>query len=125
VARFGGTRRRWETHEIYLRILGRKFQERVADRPFIIAGDFNQYIPRIWGPVRLSDLLLETFEGLDVATPGIIAGVGQPVIDHVVHSRELVSGEIFGWAGRTDDDHPPERPLGGSRRSASSERVSR
>jgi len=55
VKRFGGSRARWEDHAPYLEVLGRVLARRNRGRPLILAGDFNQLIPWIWGPRGLSD----------------------------------------------------------------------
>ncbi len=106
VARFGGSRRRWEEHELYLEVLERILGRRDADRPLILAGDWNQYLPRIWGPRRLSELLERTLGPLRVATRGEIPGIGAPVIDHVAHSPDLRVRTRYGWGGRTPDGRP-------------------
>lgn len=107
VARFGGTKARWEEHAVYLDVLGGMLRRRDPARSLIVAGDFNQYMPRIWGPVRMHDALVMAFDGLEFATAGDgIPGLGGHVIDHVVHSPDLRCAERAGWLGRTADDRP-------------------
>ena len=79
---------------------------RDTDRPLILAGDWNQYLPRIWDPRRLSDLLERTLEPLQVATRGPIAGLDAAVIDHVAHSPGLTATRVYGWSGRSPDGRP-------------------
>jgi endonuclease/exonuclease/phosphatase (EEP) superfamily protein YafD len=106
VARFGGTRARWEEHEAYLGVLGEMLRARTSDRPLIVAGDFNQYVPRTWGPERLGGMLLATFDGMTFATEGSVPGVARQVIDHVVHTSDLEVRAVAGWEGRDHDDRP-------------------
>jgi endonuclease/exonuclease/phosphatase family metal-dependent hydrolase len=104
--RFGGSHARWETHEVYLRVLGRMLRERAPERPLVVAGDYNQYLPRIWGPVAMHELLLEALGDLSVATTGEIPGLDAHVIDHIAHSSELKAVEVGGWPGRDVENRP-------------------
>lgn len=106
VARFGGKSSRWQQHGEYLEALGGILARRDDDRPLIVAGDFNQYLPRVWGPTRLSALLEKTFAGMTMATRGQIPGLPDPVIDHLAHGPGLRKTDVRGWAGRTDDAKP-------------------
>lgn len=106
VRRFGGTRARWEEHREYLEVLGQLLDCRDQPRPLVIAGDFNQYVPRIWGPKSLSELLLKALTGLEIATRGEIPGLREPVIDHLAHSREFHAVSLRGWPGRAGDGKP-------------------
>ena len=106
VARFGGTRPRWEEHERYLEVLSGILDGRDARRPLILAGDWNQYLPRICGPRRLSELLEQTLGPLRVATRGPIQGLDAQVIDHVAHSPDLHARRVSGRSNRTPEDLP-------------------
>lgn len=100
----------WQSHIDYLEILPtivRKFAE-----PLIIAGDFNQRIPRVkYGNIKAADAIQKCFQELDmdIVTKGIIDGVNKPGIDHIAISRHLRSDKVFGWSnvvdGKTVSDH--------------------
>lgn len=70
----------WEDH---LRFLGglAVLLDGSTEAPMIVAGDFNQRIPRTSQPVHVADALGRALAGFDVVTSGEIGGVR--LIDHV------------------------------------------
>jgi hypothetical protein len=87
----------WEDHCSFIEslqpILGS------AKPPFVLAGDFNQKIPRTTAPRDVSDLLLEACKGLSIVTEstGDVA-----LIDHVALSGGLV-GNLIQVLSRVDE----------------------
>ena len=78
--------------------------------PTVLLGDFNQYIPRIWGSKAAHAEMLAALDDLRVATGGPISGIDEPTIDHVAHTPDLVPQEVlglsrFGDDGRALSDH--------------------
>jgi endonuclease/exonuclease/phosphatase family metal-dependent hydrolase len=75
--------RPWSQHMIFLE--GLRQAHRLWDHAndTILLGDFNQFIPRIWGSKAASIALEEAFVGLSVCTGGVIDGVNRPTVDHV------------------------------------------
>lgn len=71
--------------------------------PTILLGDFNQYVPRIWGSKAAHAALLLALDGMSVATRGPISGIDEPTIDHVAHTPDLAPSEVIGLS-RFDDD---------------------
>jgi endonuclease/exonuclease/phosphatase family metal-dependent hydrolase len=64
--------------------------------PSIIAGDFNQRIPRIHTPHAVHAALLDAIGGYRVATEGAIPGINKASIDHIAHGPELAAEHVFG-----------------------------
>ena len=77
-------RQAWEDHEVYLTHLAPLIAPK--DSPLIVAGDFNQRIPKGRQPHRIYEQLIETFKNLSVSTAQINE---PPLIDHIAHSRHL------------------------------------
>lgn len=97
-----GTKHRpWELHLSYLTHLRELL--RGLDEPFVVAGDFNQRVPRQRGGNRAAaTALAETFDGLDVLTAGIPDGCARPGIDHIAISPGLVGTRVGGWPNVVD-----------------------
>ena len=77
-------RKHWEDHEIYLTHLAPLIKS--EDTPLIVAGDFNQRIPKGRQPHRIYEQLIETLKNLSVGTAQINE---PPLIDHITHSQHL------------------------------------
>ncbi len=93
----GEKRKPWEMHLRYLEV----FEALVAslDGPTVIAGDFNQQIPRIaYGRKDAAAALIRTFVSVDVITAGHIVGTRGPGIDHIAISGQLTAMRVWGWA---------------------------
>lgn len=71
--------------------------------PTILLGDFNQYVPRIWGAKAAHAAFLSALDGMLVATGGPITGIEKPTIDHVAHTSDLTTREVRGLS-RFDED---------------------
>ncbi len=78
-------RRQWEEHERFLRALPDVLGDQ--PRPFVVAGDFNQRLPRSRQPEHVHRLLVEALTGLTIATSGETP-VGR-LIDHIAISPGL------------------------------------
>ena len=92
----GPKKKPWEEHLEYLDHL--KPVIRLLGEPFVIAGDFNQRIPRVKGGNRRAAEQLEaTFEGADIVTRGVLAGCNRPGIDHIALSSHLRATNVEGW----------------------------
>ncbi len=78
-------RRQWQDHEQYLRALPDVLASQ--PRPLVVAGDFNQRLPRSRQPEQVHRLLIDALAGLTVATSGETPA-GR-LIDHVAVSPEL------------------------------------
>ncbi len=77
-------RKHWEDHEIYLTHLAPLIKS--EGTPLIVAGDFNQRIPKGRQPHRIYEQLIETLKNLSVGTAQINE---PPLIDHITHSQHL------------------------------------
>ena len=69
----------WQDHAAFLELL--PWVLRKVDGPFVVAGDFNQRLPRSRQPVLLADQLQRALQGLAVPTAGDTA-LGR-LIDHI------------------------------------------
>jgi hypothetical protein len=78
-------RSQWEDHQSFIESLRPILS--CAKPPFVLAGDFNQKIPRTTAPKDVSECLLEACKGLSIVTEstGDVA-----LIDHVALSGGLV-----------------------------------
>ena len=66
--------------------------------PCVVAGDFNQRIPRVKGANRAAaEALAAAFTGLTVVTAGRIDGCDRPGIDHIACTEPLVAERVWGW----------------------------
>ncbi|MEX2530803.1 MAG: endonuclease/exonuclease/phosphatase family protein [Gemmatimonadota bacterium] len=101
----------WEDHAAYLEGLEEVLARRPDRRRLILAGDFNQQVPRQRSPLSMYELLSNVTQGLAWATRGRIPGLDKPVIDHLVHTNDLVAMSVLGIPavmddGRSVSDHP-------------------
>ncbi len=87
-------KRIWEDHLDYLRDLGRLLREEPKALPRIVAGDFNQRIPRRRSPRYAYEALIEAFEPLNIATIGGLGPDARQTIDHVAHSSDLAASPV-------------------------------
>jgi endonuclease/exonuclease/phosphatase (EEP) superfamily protein YafD len=79
----------WEDHSTYLEGLRQLIQQ--VDSPLVVAGDFNQRIPRMSQPISVSEKLSQCMHGLQVCTA---LPLDKPLIDHIAVSQELVSTKV-------------------------------
>lgn len=87
-----GDRKTWDEHITYLHGLS-DILNRVESATLVV-GDFNQKVPRTIAPFRAFEALVQTFDGLTIATTGPIMNINKPTIDHVAHTDDLVATEV-------------------------------
>ena len=66
----------WRQHERFLEDLSPLLRRWRDEGPVIVLGDFNQFMPRVWGPKRSHQLMEDAFAGCGIVTSGEIQGVG-------------------------------------------------
>ncbi|MER9456575.1 endonuclease/exonuclease/phosphatase family protein [Mesorhizobium sp. M0478] len=100
----------WSQQILFLEGLKHVVASKSAELPMVVLGDYNQFVPRIWGPKAASLALSEALKGLSICTGGQINGVDRPAIDHIALSPELQSLSVWGidehdGDGRKMSDH--------------------
>lgn len=90
----------WEEHIEFCHELGSQITDAVADGPTVIAGDFNQRIPRVNQPIRAADALADGLAAVDVPTAG--EQEAGRLIDHIATSRYLEVARVISWANVID-----------------------
>ncbi len=98
--RSGGVKN-WEDHRVFLRALAPVLASS-AEVPCVIAGDFNQRIPRSKQPQDVADLLSQVFESYALPTAGVRSGTGRQLIDHIAVSRHFEVEQVQEWAGQIE-----------------------
>ena len=91
-------RGRWDDHVEFCATLGDLLGS--LSGPVVVAGDFNQAIPRQRQPLRVHAVLMQAFDGFEVASAGCTE-VG-PLIDHVALGRGLASTGVYAWSKEID-----------------------
>lgn len=86
----------WSEHLNYLDRLEDLLAGLDDDVPTVIAGDFNQRIPRGRQPLRVFDRLCEVFAGWTIHTAG--TQPNGPHIDHIATNRGLTAEQVRDWA---------------------------
>ncbi|MGB0972317.1 MAG: endonuclease/exonuclease/phosphatase family protein [Mycobacterium sp.] len=86
----------WSEHLDYLERLERLLAGLDQDVPTVIAGDFNQRIPRERQPVRVAERLNQVFAGWTVHTAGAMPN--GPHIDHIATNQRLHAETVHDWA---------------------------
>jgi endonuclease/exonuclease/phosphatase family metal-dependent hydrolase len=74
----------WKDHSTYLEGLRQLIQQ--VDSPLVVAGDFNQRIPRVSQPVLVAEQLSRCTDGLQVCTA---LPLDKPLIDHIAVSNHF------------------------------------
>lgn len=87
----------WSEHMNYLDQLESVLAEVRDSVPVIVAGDFNQRIPRVRQPTRVAARLAEVFNLLTLHTKGN-QEVG-PLIDHIAANSLLDCESVTTWPG--------------------------
>lgn len=83
-------RARWEDHLTFCRGLKEVLAGLDRDRPVCVLGDFNQRIPPANGAELAARTLDDAFpEDFKITTSGVLDGVGNPLIDHIVVSPSI------------------------------------
>jgi endonuclease/exonuclease/phosphatase family metal-dependent hydrolase len=85
----------WSEHMDYLDRLEVLLAELDHDVPTVIAGDFNQRIPRVRQPVRVADRLNEVLGGWTIHTAGDFPNGLH--IDHIATDRRFVLESARDW----------------------------
>ena len=105
-------RRTWEDHLAFLDALVPILTETPADKPTIVGGDFNNFVPRVKGQKRMPyERLTAVFAppwsivtaGLTLASPKGPAHPDKPLIDHLAVNAPLTATAIEGF-GNLDHD---------------------
>ena len=92
----------WEDHRTFLEALSPVLED-LAQTPCLVAGDFNQRIPRSQQPREIADLLADTFKDFAIPTAGERPETGRTLIDHIALSPSLKCREVTAWSGTLDD----------------------
>lgn len=79
----------WEDHLDYLAALGELLRSKASEYPRILAGDFNQRVPRTRQPARAYAALMGALTGFEVATAGRLDADDKRAIDHVALDYRL------------------------------------
>lgn len=95
--------RLWTEQVAFWNGLAKLIATRDHSIPTVLLGDFNQYVPRIWGSKSAHAAMLAALDDMRVATGGPITGTDKPTIDHVAHTSDLAPQEVSGLS-RFDDD---------------------
>ena len=94
-------RKPWELHIRYLELIAGILS--TGDIATVVAGDFNQAIPRIkYGNKAASEAMAETFVSLDIVTQGTVDGGTRPGIDHIAVTKELQPSKVWGWPNEVE-----------------------
>jgi len=108
--RYGSKDRKpWEQHLRWLECFG-ELMAAESSLPVVVAGDFNQRIPRRKGaPSDVADALASVFAAFDIVTSGVPAGCARPGIDHIAINDRLQRASVRGWpndqGGTRTSDH--------------------
>lgn len=98
---WSGESENWEDHRTFLRALTPVLHD-AGQSPCLVAGDFNQRIPRSRQPREVSDLLEEAFKDFTILSEGARPETGRMLIDHIAISPTLESGNVTSWSGEID-----------------------
>jgi endonuclease/exonuclease/phosphatase family metal-dependent hydrolase len=94
--------RPWAQQIRFLEGLGIVLRSFRDSYPTIVLGDYNQYLPRIWGSKAASAALHEAFDGFLFPTSGF-AHEGRAAIDHIAHTPDLSSSDRCALSPFTTD----------------------
>ena len=87
----------WSEHMGYLDQLEDLFKTIDLSIPTIIAGDFNQRVPRVSQPNRVADRLAAVLDGWTTHTAGSLPH--GPHIDHIATTAHLICRSKTDWPG--------------------------
>jgi hypothetical protein len=85
----------WSEHMDYLDRLAGLLARFDDDIPTVIAGDYNQRIPRGRQPIRVADRLSDVLAGRMIHTAGALPN--GPHIDHIATCRRLALDSVRDW----------------------------
>lgn len=86
----------WQEHLDFLAGLPHVLTQAPAGVPVVVAGDFNQRVPRQRTPTPVSSALTTAMTGLTMTTEGTLPGLAGPGVDHVARSADLVALRVGG-----------------------------
>lgn len=92
-------RRPWEEHSLFLQGLSGVLSSLPDPASTVLAGDFNQRIPRTGAPRSVFETLMTALGRFHVATAGVVQPTKRQLIDHVAHGQNLVSEKVSAWPG--------------------------
>lgn len=95
-------RERWAEHIDYCQALGPAIAESVGAGRSIVAGDFNQRLPRYRQPLAAAQALVHALGPLHVPTAGE-QSVGQ-LIDHIAVSPDVAVHDVEAWSNIIDGE---------------------
>ena len=88
----------WKHHIEFCEILGELLDRRDRTLPHVLAGDFNQTVPRIaYGNHAAATALEEALDDFEVVTQGTIPGCERPGIDHIAIDAHMHADSVYGW----------------------------
>lgn len=93
-------RKGWDEHIEFCDVLGSQIADAVPDGPTVIAGDFNQRVPRVRQPIRAADALTDALALVDVLTAGE-QSAGR-LIDHIASSEHFEVVRVVSWPNVID-----------------------
>ena len=93
-------RKGWDEHIEFCDALRSQIADAVADGPTVIAGDFNQRIPRVNQPIRAADALADALALVGIPTAGEQAA-GR-LIDHIATSEHFDVRRVVSWSNVID-----------------------
>jgi endonuclease/exonuclease/phosphatase family metal-dependent hydrolase len=93
-------RRRWDEHVEFCDVLGDVLDRLRARGPIVVAGDFNQTVPRHRQPIYVWEALQAALGGLKIATDRERASL--PLIDHIALGADASATEVRAWSNVVD-----------------------
>lgn len=100
--RTGHKRKPWELHLEYIEVLAELIARTTG--PVVVAGDFNQQVPRAkYGNHAAALALASAFEPLAILTRGTIPGCDRQGIDHIAVSNDLSAISVAGWRNKVNE----------------------
>jgi exonuclease III len=87
----------WQRHLEWLTCFAELVAGRDRSIPLIVAGDFNQRVPRISSNVKAAAALKDALGDLTVVTAGTPAGLDGPAIDHIAVCPQFAAERVWGW----------------------------
>ena len=92
----------WEQHITFLKFLPSILQR--YTRPVLIAGDFNQRIPRAkYGNKIAAEEIKNAFKDYEIITQGTIGNLSRAGIDHIAIDNQLKATHVWGWSNLIND----------------------
>lgn len=98
-----GDRAPWEEHEAFLRALPEVLERERRHERLLVLGDFNQRIPGRLVPERLSLLLRDALEGLEIWTAGEVRGLEADPLCHIAGALQHIGAEAWGISRKVDE----------------------